>query len=234
VAHETSHIPVLLEETVQALNVKADGIYVDATYGRGGHSAAVLARLNESGRLFAMDRDPEAVTNARERFINDRRFQVVQMPFSQLGDYLADQHVAGRVNGILMDLGVSSPQLDQAQRGFSFRFYGPLDMRMDPGSGESAAQWVNRASEKELADVIHHYGEERFARRIARAIVKLRQTSPLETTQDLADLVRRTVPTRETGQDAATRTFQAIRIYLNQELSELEAALPQALEAWGG
>ncbi len=225
--NEPEHVPVLLEETLQALKLREDGFYVDATCGRGGHSQAILERLGPRGRVFALDRDPQAVNAVRARFAADTRFEIHHAPFSQLESLLAAQ--SGRVDGILFDLGVSSPQLNEAARGFSFLREGPLDMRMDPTRGESAAQWLNGADESEIASVLRDYGEERFARRIARAIVREREQQPITTTRALAEIIARAVPTRERGKDPATRSFQAIRIFINRELEEIEGTLPQAV-----
>ena len=221
------HKTVLLEEAVEALRIKADGTYVDATFGRGGHSRAILARLGSAGRLIAIDRDPEALAFAKR--IVDSRLTVFQAEFGRIGRVIADADVE-EVDGVLLDLGVSSPQLDSAARGFSFRFDGPLDMRMDPGHGKSAAEWLAQASEQEIGEVIKRHGEERFAKQIARAIVAARSSGPVDRTRQLAQIVAKAVPTREPHQDPATRTFQAIRIHINQELEELEIALPQCLE----
>ncbi len=221
------HKTVLLEEAVEALRIKADGTYVDATFGRGGHSRAILARLGNSGKLIAIDRDPEALAAARR--IADPRLAAFQMAFGRIGQVVAAANVAG-VDGVLLDLGVSSPQLDSAARGFSFRFDGPLDMRMDPGHGKSAAEWLAQASEQEIGEVIRRHGEERFAKQIARAIVAARSSGPVDRTRQLAQIVAKAVPAREPSQDPATRTFQALRIHVNQELEELEIALPQCLE----
>ena len=225
-----AHVPVLLQAAVDALDVEshADGTFVDATFGRGGHSRLILQRLGERGRLIAMDRDPEAVRVARTW--RDPRFVAAQAPFSNLRVTLESLGTGG-VDGVLFDLGASSPQLDDPQRGFSFRFDAPLDMRMDPTRGESAAQWLERASEAEIREVLSGYGEERFAKQIAKAIVAARRSRPLRTTRELAALVAATVRTRESGQDPATRAFQAVRIHVNQELEELSLALPQALAA---
>ena len=229
--NETSHIPVLLAEVMQALNVGPNAVMVDATYGRGGHSQAILERLSASGRLFALDRDPQAIAHARERFAGDARITVEHAPFSSLHQ-VCDRHgLTGRVTGMLLDLGVSSPQFDEAARGFSFRESGPLDMRMDPSSGVSAAAWINRVEQTELARVIYEYGEERYSRRIARAIVRARTQSPIVDTRTLAELIAGAVPARERKKDPATRTFQAIRLYINRELEELDAVLPQAVDA---
>lgn len=221
------HKTVLLNEAVEALRIKADGTYVDATYGRGGHSRAILARLGISGKLIAIDRDPEALASAATIF--DPRLVAFQMEFGRIGAAVVKAGVAG-VDGVLLDLGVSSPQLDSAARGFSFRFDGPLDMRMDPGHGKTAAEWLAQASELEIGEVIRRHGEERFAKQIARAIVAARSSGPVDRTRQLAQIVAKAVPTREPHQDPATRTFQAIRIHINQELEELEIALPQCLD----
>jgi 16S rRNA (cytosine1402-N4)-methyltransferase len=222
------HITVLLQGAVDALNMRPDGIYVDATFGRGGHSREILSRLGPGGRLIALDRDPQAVLAAAE--IQDARLQIVHAAFSELTDVLRELAVQA-VDGVLFDLGVSSPQLDEAERGFSFRFDAPLDMRMDTSRGMTAAEWLNQAEEKEIAQVVWNYGEERFARQVARAIVKARALAPISTTRQLANIVAGTVRTRERGQDPATRTFQAVRIFINRELEEIEAALPQAVAA---
>ncbi|MBI5782657.1 MAG: 16S rRNA (cytosine(1402)-N(4))-methyltransferase RsmH [Gammaproteobacteria bacterium] len=224
------HVPVLLEEALQALQVKEDGVYVDATYGRGGHAQEILKKLGERGRLLAFDRDPHACEDARRRFGSDARVQIHQGPFSAIGQAIENLDLTGNINGVLFDLGISSPQLDDPHRGFSFRAEGPLDMRMDPGVGESAAEWINRAEENEIVRVLRDYGEERFARRIARAILRERSIEPIATTQRLAGIVARAVPTREKNKDPATRTFQAIRIHINRELEELTKALPEAVK----
>jgi 16S rRNA (cytosine1402-N4)-methyltransferase len=219
------HRPVLLSEAVEALAIRADGTYLDATFGRGGHSRAILAALGPSGRLIALDRDPQAIAAAQE--ISDPRFAIVHAHFSQLGEVLEAAGV-GQIDGALFDLGVSSPQIDEAERGFSFRMDGPLDMRMDPTRGESAAQWLARADESDIREVIKDYGEERFAKQIAAAIVAARAAEPLGRTRQLAKLVGEAVRTREAGQDPATRTFQALRIFINRELEEVSLSLPQA------
>jgi 16S rRNA (cytosine1402-N4)-methyltransferase len=223
------HTTVLLQEAVDALAVKPDGIYVDGTFGRGGHSRLILERLGESGRLIALDRDPTALVAARA--INDRRFCAVHNSFSKIREVLR-QLAVDRVDGILLDLGVSSPQLEEALRGFSFRLEGPLDMRMDMSRGQTAAEWLASTSEAHLEEVIRNYGEERFAKQIARAIVAARARQPLATTHQLAALVATVVHPRgrENKQNPATRTFQAIRIYLNQELENLSLVLPQCVE----
>jgi 16S rRNA (cytosine1402-N4)-methyltransferase len=219
-----------LEEGVQALAIQPGGTYIDATFGRGGHARAILARLGPGGRLIGLDRDPEAIACARTLAASDHRFTAVQARFGAIAEALAAAGVAARVQGILLDLGVSSPQLDSADRGFSFGGDGPLDMRMDPDQGESAAHWLARVDEATLADTLHQLGEERYARRIARAIVAARALTPITTTAELAAIVARSVPTREPGKHPATRTFQALRIRINDELGELERALGQVCD----
>ena len=229
---EVSHVPVLLEEAVAALNVREGKTYVDGTFGRGGHSAAILARVGLRGRLLALDQDPAAHSN---RALEDPRLELIHARFSTMRQALADRGIR-QVAGVLLDLGVSSPQVDDPARGFSFLRDGPLDMRMDPTRGESAAEWLARADEQEIREVIAHHGEERFAKSVAAAIVDARRGEPIRGTRRLAEVVGRAVRTREPGQHPATRTFQALRIYLNQELEELEGTLPQAaglLEAGG-
>ena len=223
------HIPVLLDAVLDGLRLMPGGCYVDGTYGRGGHSAAILARLGGTGRLYALDRDPEAVAAARARFGADRRFTVEQGSFDGLLDFANRHDILGRVDGLLLDLGVSSPQLDDPRRGFSFQAEGPLDMRMDPGSGESAAEWLARAPEREIAAALRDYGEERHAARIARAIVQARASVPLRTTSELAALVARASPGRDPHKHPATRSFQAIRIHVNRELEALARCLEQTL-----
>ncbi len=228
-----SHTAVLLEQAVDGLKVRGDGCYVDCTFGRGGHSRLILARLGKAGRLVALDRDPQAVAAGGE--IDDGRFRMLHGRFGRLAELAAGAGVT-RADGILLDLGVSSPQLDNPARGFSFRHDAPLDMRMDPGAGEPAAAWLARASETEIREVIKNHGEERFAKQIAAAIVAARSRGPVGTTRQLAAIVAAAVPAREPQQDPATRTFQALRIHVNQELEELSLALPQCLEllATGG
>ncbi|HZW25021.1 MAG TPA: 16S rRNA (cytosine(1402)-N(4))-methyltransferase RsmH [Gallionella sp.] len=220
------HETVLLSEAVEALAIKADGIYVDGTFGRGGHSALILQRLGPNGRLIALDKDPAAIAAGRQW--SDARFTLVHSGFERLAQVLRELGVE-KVDGVLLDLGVSSPQLDEAARGFSFRFDAPLDMRMDTSSGLTAAEWLATVDEGLLAEVIREYGEERFAKQIARAVVAARAVAPIETTRQLVELVGKTVRTREAGQNPATRTFQAIRIYLNRELEELEGILPECV-----
>ncbi|WP_184139983.1 16S rRNA (cytosine(1402)-N(4))-methyltransferase RsmH [Paraburkholderia atlantica] len=228
--NELQHRTVLLNEAVDALVTRADGTYVDGTFGRGGHSRLVLARLGEAGRLIAFDKDPLAIATAQK--IADPRFAIVHESFASLRAAMAERGV-GRVSGVLLDLGVSSPQVDDPERGFSFRADGPLDMRMDPTRGESAADWLARATVQELTEVIRDYGEERFAFQIAKALVARRAESdrlgPLVSTGELAQIVANVVKTREKGKDPATRTFQAIRIHVNQELAELQVVLEAAL-----
>ena len=216
------HEPVLAREAIEALAIRPDGVYVDGTFGRGGHTRLILERLGPNGRLIALDRDPQAAEAARA--ISDARFTFFKARFSDLS------MVASGVQGMLFDLGVSSPQLDDPARGFSFRHDGPLDMRMDPEAGMSAAEWLATAQEQQIRGVIRGYGEERFAKQIAAAIVAARGRAPIVRTRQLADLVGETVRTREPGQDPATRTFQALRIHVNRELEEVSLMLPQAAE----
>ena len=226
---QLAHRPVLLEEALQGLNISTGGLYLDGTFGRGGHSGELLSRLGPEGHLLALDKDPEALAEARRRFGDDDRFSILQTSFANLSEAVESRGWLGKVDGILLDLGVSSPQLDDARRGFSFQQDGPLDMRMDPGSGESAAQWLMRAEEQDISRVLKVYGEERFARRIARAIIEQRQQGSIESTAQLAALIARAVPRREKGKDPATRSFQAIRIHINKELEDLEIALQQSI-----
>ncbi len=223
------HEPVLLQEVLEGLNIQPDGIYIDATFGRGGHSLKILEKLNSAGRLLVMDRDPEAIQIAKAYSIQDARLIPKQDSFGTVYAFCQEQNVVGKVNGILLDLGVSSPQLDMAIRGFSFRADGPLDMRMDPSSGISAAEWLNKAEESEIANVLKIYGEERFSKRIARAIITARGISPITTTLQLADIVSKANPAWEKFKHPATRSFQAIRIYINNELEELAQGLEATL-----
>ncbi|SAK92736.1 S-adenosyl-methyltransferase MraW [Caballeronia catudaia] len=227
---ELQHRTVLLQEAVDGLITRTDGIYIDGTFGRGGHSRAILQRMGEAGRLIAFDKDPLAIATAQQ--IQDSRFSIVHDSFAVLRDATSERGVE-RVSGVLLDLGVSSPQVDDPERGFSFRAQGPLDMRMDPTRGESAAEWLARATVQELTEVIRDYGEERFAFQIAKALVARRAESdrlgPLDSTRELAEIVGNVVKTREKGKDPATRTFQAIRIHVNQELAELQVVLESAL-----
>jgi 16S rRNA (cytosine1402-N4)-methyltransferase len=221
-----AHLPVLLTEAVTALAVKPAGIYVDATFGRGGHSRAILAQLGPAGKLIALDRDPQAIAAGKR--IADARFSLIHAAFSRLEEVLAAQGIA-QVDGILLDVGVSSPQLDDPSRGMSFRFDAPLDMRMDTTQGETAADWLARADQREIEEVIRDYGEERFAHALAKALVVARGEQRISSTGQLATLVAAVVRTREPGQHPATRTFQALRIHVNRELEELSLTLPQAL-----
>ena len=231
ISEQDGHVPVLLAETLERLAVRQGGIYVDATFGRGGHSKAILAALGPAGRLLAIDRDPQAVAAARILAAEDSRLQVAHAEFSSLEDLVRRRGLAGRIDGILWDFGVSSPQLDAPERGFSFLQDGPLDMRMNlESAGPSAAQWLTRAQEREIAQVLREFGEERYARRIAHAIVVEREKRPLERTRQLADLIATAHPAWEKGKHPATRSFQAIRIFINRELEEISAALRQALE----
>ncbi len=225
------HQPVMRAAVVEALHLRTDGMYLDATFGRGGHGAAILERLGATGRLLAMDRDPDAIAAARNLAAADSRLEVIDQRFAELGTELAQRELAGELDGIVFDLGVSSPQLDDGNRGFSFSVDGPLDMRMDPRSGASAADWLNAAPERELADVLFRYGEERHSRRIAARIVREREREPVTTTGRLAAIVAAAVPGRERHRHPATRTFQGIRIHVNRELDELREGLAAALEA---
>lgn len=224
------HQPVMRDEVIDALAIKPQGVYVDGTFGRGGHSSAIVSLLGPQGKLLAIDRDPEAVAHGRHVYGDDKRVSIVQGSFGDMDVYCRQQGLVGAVDGVLLDLGVSSPQLDDGSRGFSFRRGGPLDMRMDPTAGESAAQWLARADEQDIAHVLRHYGEERFSGRIARAIVAHRAAQPLATTSELAELISRAVPTRERSKDPATRSFQAIRIFINHELDQLRDVLGKMLD----
>ncbi|MCK7543862.1 16S rRNA (cytosine(1402)-N(4))-methyltransferase RsmH [Marinobacter bryozoorum] len=228
-AGQALHRSVLLDQAVDLLLVRGDGRYVDGTFGRGGHSRLILRHLRKEGRLIGIDKDPEAVRFGETLAAEDGRFVVYHGSFADMSDAVAAQGW-GTVSGVLLDLGVSSPQLDDPGRGFSFMSNGPLDMRMDPTRGQSAAQWLNSAAEKEIADVIWRYGEERFSRRIARAVIAQRAEEPLETTRQFAELVRQSVPKKEKHKHPATRSFQAVRIFINRELEDLEAGLEQAVD----
>jgi 16S rRNA (cytosine1402-N4)-methyltransferase len=225
------HVPVLLEEVLRELAIVPDGVYVDATFGRGGHSRGILERLGPGGRLLAMDVDPDAVSSGRALERADPRFAIERESFGQLREFLHRHGAGAGVNGILLDLGVSSPQLQDPARGFSFQAEGPLDMRMDPQRSPDAAQWLNNAAERDIALVLRRCGEEPAARRIARAICERRARRPLLTTTDLANLVEAVAPGGRGGRHPATRVFQAIRIFINRELEELGAVLGQALQA---
>ncbi len=226
-----SHRPVLLDECLQALQIKPDGIYVDATFGRGGHAAAILARLGPAGRLLGLDKDPQAIAEAQQTFGAEPRFSIHHGSFSEMTQVLAEQGLLGKVDGVLMDLGVSSPQLDDAERGFSFMRDGPLDMRMDNSGGVSAAEWLAKAKEADIAKVLKEYGEERFSKRVARVIVEARQEAPVETTGQLTEIIKAVMPRqREQDKHPATRSFQGIRIFINRELDDLRLCLEQMLE----
>jgi 16S rRNA (cytosine1402-N4)-methyltransferase len=227
-----THIPVLTRAAVDGLEVRSDGVYVDCTFGRGGHTRALLACLGPAGRVLALDRDPRAISVARELAQSEPRLSVFHSTFDQLAQIVANAQLLGELQGVLFDLGVSSPQLDDAQRGFSFRNDGPLDMRMDPSAGVPVSDWLNVAQEKEIGQVLMRYGEETHARRIARSIVQARADKPLTSTRELSELVRDAYPARARhgARHPATKTFQALRIFVNEELQCLEAALPQALE----
>lgn len=224
------HQPVLLSEVLTGLAIQPDGIYIDGTFGRGGHSRAILEQLSPAGRLFAIDKDMEAVRFAQEQFAGDARFVITHGSFADLLEIAKQHQIVGKVQGILLDLGVSSPQLDDAARGFSFLHDGPLDMRMNVQQGESVAVWLNKAKEAEIADVLFQYGEERFARRMAKAIVQERTLEPITTTARLAEIVKAANPRWEKHKHPATRAFQALRIFINQELQELETCLAQVME----
>ncbi len=224
------HLPVMYAEALQQLAIKSDGVYLDCTFGRGGHSQGILDILSSSGRLLAFDRDADAINAQRAKeMLLDKRFALKHSCFSQLENIVISEGLVGKVDGILLDLGVSSPQLDNPERGFSFLRDGPLDMRMDSSAGLSAEQWLSSVDEKDLVKVLFEYGEEKFARRIARAILEQRVKSPITTTKQLADLIEDVVPIREKHKHPATRTFQAIRIEINKELDELSMVLGQAI-----
>ncbi len=227
------HETVLLNEAVEALQIKPEGVYVDGTYGRGGHSQMILQKFEqfpESGHLLVIDKDPSALADAKQRFAEQAHTYIYRGSFAEIEQALADTGWEKPADGILLDLGVSSPQLDDAERGFSFRRDGPLDMRMDTEKGISAAEWLAKVDEQELITILKEYGEERFAKRIARAILRERETQAITTTQRLASIVAQAVPTREQGKDPATRTFQAIRIQINHELDDLKACLDASLD----
>ncbi|HEY1026400.1 MAG TPA: 16S rRNA (cytosine(1402)-N(4))-methyltransferase RsmH [Pseudomonas sp.] len=225
------HITVLLDEAVEGLAVRADGCYMDGTFGRGGHSRLILQKLGPGGRLLGFDKDPLAIATGEALAAEDGRFVVVQRSFAELGEESVVRGLAGSVSGILLDLGVSSPQLDDPERGFSFLNDGPLDMRMNPDAGVSAADWIATADEDEIARVLKDYGEERFAKRMARAVVQRRAEQPFTRTADLAQVLTVANPAWEKGKNPATRAFQGIRIHVNNELGDLERGLDAALEA---
>ena len=226
-----AHITVLLDEAVTALAVRSDGCYLDGTFGRGGHSRLILQQLGEGGRLLGFDKDPLAIATGQALAAEDGRFVIVQRSFAELGDELAVRGLAGKVSGVLLDLGVSSPQLDDPERGFSFMHDGPLDMRMDPSRGVSAAAWIASAPEEEIARAFKEYGEERFAKRMARAVVLRRAEQPFERTADLANVLTVANPAWEKGKNPATRAFQGLRIQINNELGDLERGLDAAMDA---
>ena len=227
---QDKHAPVLLHEAVNALTIKPDGIYVDGTFGRGGHSEAILQQLNEHGKLIAIDKDETAVNYARKKFAKDSRFSIVQGSFSQLQIIAKAENIMDKVDGILLDLGISSPQLDEAERGFSFMRDGPLDMRMNQQQSLDAATWLQHANEKEIADVLYEYGEEKFSRRLAKAIVLARSSEKIVRTTQLAEIIKRAHPKWERHKHPATRSFQAIRIFINRELEDLQQVLEQCVE----
>ncbi|MDX7986608.1 16S rRNA (cytosine(1402)-N(4))-methyltransferase RsmH [Xenorhabdus sp. 12] len=221
------HTSVLLDEAVNGLNIQENGIYIDGTFGRGGHSRLILSKLGPHGRLIAIDRDPEAIEASKA--ITDTRFSITHGPFSELAAYVEEAGLVGKIDGVLLDLGVSSPQLDDPERGFSFMRDGPLDMRMDPTRGQSASEWLMKAEAEDIAWVLKTFGEERFAKRIAKAIVTRNQEQPMTRTRELAELIAKVSPVKERHKHPATRSFQAIRIYINSELEEIERALNGAL-----
>lgn len=223
------HLPVMFAEALQQLAIKKDGIYLDCTFGRGGHSQGILSQLGSTGRLLAFDRDLDAVSSDyAQSMLEDKRFKLIHTSFSELENIAVNEDLVGKIDGILMDLGVSSPQLDNPERGFSFLRDGPLDMRMNSHAGMSAEQWLNSVDEHELVRVLFEYGEERFARRIARMVIEKRAVSPITTTRELAKLIEDAVPVKEKHKHPATRSFQAIRIEINKELDELKAVLQQS------
>ena len=223
-----NHQSVLLEEALESLNIRPSGIYIDATFGRGGHSLAILQQLNDEGRLIAFDQDPEAVEFAKQQFADEPRFTIEHCNFNQVADVIERYGLTGKIDGVLMDLGVSSPHLDDAERGFSFMRSGPLDMRMDTSQGETAAQWLARVKPADLINVLKRYGEEKFAKRIATAIVDTRAEREITQTGDLAEIISNAIPVKEKHKHPATRSFQAIRIYINQELQAIEQGLKGA------
>jgi len=225
-----AHLPVLLGPVLDGLGMKKDGCYVDGTFGRGGHSSAILEQLSADGRLIAIDRDPQAIASANSVLMSDPRVTLIRGEIASLATCMGERGLTGQVDGLLLDLGVSSPQLDEAERGFSFLRDGPLDMRMDPGAGVSAAQWLKTVEQKALKNVLKQYGEEREAARIARAILAAREITAIETTGQLADIVSSVVPAHTRKKHPATKTFQAIRIFINDELGQLEAALAQSID----
>ncbi len=226
---EFKHTPVLLNEILQGLKIHSDGMYIDCTFGRGGHSRAILDQLGEHGRLLAFDKDPDAIAAVDEQLLDDPRFTLMHGSYTRLEETVKTLKLTKKVNGVFLDLGVSSPQLDDASRGFSFLRDGELDMRMDNSQGMTAAEWLNQATAEEIANVLYEYGDERFSRRIARVIVEQREEAPIMRTTQLADLVASAIPRKEKDKHPATRTFQAIRIFINRELEELDTVLTQAM-----
>ncbi|WP_133126925.1 16S rRNA (cytosine(1402)-N(4))-methyltransferase RsmH [Legionella nagasakiensis] len=226
-----THRSVLLQESIEGLAIKADGVYVDGTFGRGGHSRLILTHLNKTGKLLAIDKDPEAIAYAKQHFGQDERFKIFNESFASLSDIARKCSVYGQIDGILLDLGVSSPQLDNAERGFSFMQQGPLDMRMDSSQEMDATRFINQTEEEAMASVFKQYGEERYARRIAHAIVRAREQNPILTTQTLAEIVKEANPKWEKHKHPATRVFQAIRIYINRELADLQDFLKQCMDS---
>ena len=222
-----SHTSVLLQECLDGLAIKPDGIYIDATFGRGGHSGEILKQLGSNGRLIAFDRDPQAI-EAAARFAEDSRFEIVHSAFGDMADVIEQMGLTQQIDGVLMDLGVSSPQLDDAERGFSFLRDGPLDMRMDTSRGMSAADWLNSADEQDITQVIKEFGEEKFGKRIAHAIVNYRKEQPLSRTSELVTIIDQAMPVKDKFKHPATRTFQGIRIYINAELEQLRVGLKAA------
>ena len=227
---ELKHVSVLLGEALEGLALRPDGLYIDGTFGRGGHSRAILEQLSAKGRLLGFDKDPEAIRVGNQLAAEDGRFVVVQRSFADMGEELRARGLHGQVDGVLLDLGVSSPQLDDPQRGFSFMNDGPLDMRMNPDAGQSAAEWINTAAEEDIATVLFEYGEERFSRRMARAIVNRRAEQPFTRTADLAEVIKVANPAWEKHKHPATRAFQGIRIFINRELDDLADGLRAALD----
>ena len=224
------HVPVLIGPVIRGLKLKPDGCYLDGTFGRGGHSGAILQQLGTGGRLVAIDRDPTAIAGVPDSLKNDPRFELIDGKFSELRFYATERNLLGKVDGLLLDLGVSSPQLDEAERGFSFRLEGPLDMRMDPTSGQSAADWLASVDEKTLRQVLRQFGEERFARPIAKAIIANRRSAPIETTTELAEVICQARPRRKKKRHPATQSFQAIRMLVNDELTELREVLDSSID----
>ena len=226
----SAHVPVLLDPVIAGLNLREGGLYIDGTFGRGGHSLAILNQLGPNGRLLAIDRDPQAIATAADALKSDPRFELIHGEFSELKEHAIKRNLLGKVDGLLLDLGVSSPQLDEAERGFSFQSDGPLDMRMDPTTGSSAADWLANVKERELRKVLFEFGEERFAVRIAKAIIAARALQPIRRTAELAKIVSEAAPSRGQRRHPATKTFQAIRIRINDELQQLEQALRASTE----